>query len=169
MLIGAPTVVGASRLRVKYRRESWHVKGHVRIFTLVCRGLLLPRTKLLVNGGTSFFFTWSLEATFSFFFSTAITLWVPFHCNRNFVKAEATILVWESIMLKYDKCPYCFKIMFLSLLIVLWLYGTCTGEPGLLNLILLTWKIGRAPNNASRWQMRFNSAFKGLKQGTPEE
>ena len=29
-------------------------------------------------------------------------------------------------------------------------------------LILLTWRIWRAPNNASRWQMGFNSAFKGL-------
>jgi len=31
-----------------------------------------------------------------------------------------------------------------------------------LTLILLTWRIGRAPNNANKWQMRFNSAFKGL-------
>ena len=32
-----------------------------------------------------------------------------------------------------------------------------------LTLILLTWRIWRAPNNASRWQMGFNSVFKGLK------
>ena len=31
-----------------------------------------------------------------------------------------------------------------------------------LTLILLTWRIWWAPNNASRWQMGFNSAFKGL-------
>jgi len=31
-----------------------------------------------------------------------------------------------------------------------------------LTLILLTWRIGSAPNNASRWQMGFNLAFKGL-------
>jgi hypothetical protein len=31
-----------------------------------------------------------------------------------------------------------------------------------LTLILLTWSIGWAPNNASKWQMGFNSAFKGL-------
>jgi len=31
-----------------------------------------------------------------------------------------------------------------------------------LTLILLTWKIWLAPNNANRWQMEFNSAFKGL-------
>jgi hypothetical protein len=33
----------------------------------------------------------------------------------------------------------------------------------LLTLILLTWRIWWAPNNASKWQMGFNSAFKGLK------
>ena len=31
-----------------------------------------------------------------------------------------------------------------------------------LTLSPLTWKIWRALNNASRWQMGFNSAFKGL-------
>jgi len=31
-----------------------------------------------------------------------------------------------------------------------------------LSLILLTWRIWWAPNNASRWQMGFNSAFKWL-------
>ena len=35
-----------------------------------------------------------------------------------------------------------------------------------LTLILLTWRIWRAPNNASKWQMGFNSAFKGLKCAT---
>jgi len=37
-----------------------------------------------------------------------------------------------------------------------------TGRPNNLTLILLTWRIWWAPNNASRWQMGFNSAFKGL-------
>jgi hypothetical protein len=32
----------------------------------------------------------------------------------------------------------------------------------LLTLILLTWTIWRAPTNASKWRMGFNSAFKGL-------
>ena len=32
---------------------------------------------------------------------------------------------------------------------------------GLLTLILLMWRIWRAPNNASEWQMGFNSAFRG--------
>jgi len=33
----------------------------------------------------------------------------------------------------------------------------------LLTLILLTWRIGWVLNNASKWQMGFNSAFKGFK------
>jgi len=32
----------------------------------------------------------------------------------------------------------------------------------ILTLILLTWRIWWASTNASRWQMGFNSAFKGL-------
>jgi hypothetical protein len=32
-----------------------------------------------------------------------------------------------------------------------------------LTLILLMWRIGWAPNNASKWQMGISSAFKGLK------
>jgi len=39
----------------------------------------------------------------------------------------------------------------------------------LLTLILLTWRIGWAPNNASRWQMGFNLAFKGLKKSIYRE
>jgi len=39
---------------------------------------------------------------------------------------------------------------------VLWyIYAYVTPIP-------LTWKIWRAPNNANKWQMGFNSAFKGL-------
>jgi len=35
-------------------------------------------------------------------------------------------------------------------------------ESNELTLILLTWRIWWVPNNASRWQMGFNSTFKGL-------
>ena len=37
-----------------------------------------------------------------------------------------------------------------------------TEDPEILTLILLIWSIGWAPNNVSKWQMGFNSAFKGL-------
>ena len=33
---------------------------------------------------------------------------------------------------------------------------------GALTLTLLTWTIWRAPTNASKWRIGFNSAFKGL-------
>jgi hypothetical protein len=35
-----------------------------------------------------------------------------------------------------------------------------------LTLILLTWRIWWAPTTASRWQIEFNLAFKGLKTET---
>jgi hypothetical protein len=37
------------------------------------------------------------------------------------------------------------------------------GGSVILTLILLMWRIGWAPNNASRLKMGYNSAFKGLK------
>jgi hypothetical protein len=36
----------------------------------------------------------------------------------------------------------------------------------ILTLILLTWTIWRAPTNASKWRMGFNSVFKGLKKAS---
>jgi len=36
----------------------------------------------------------------------------------------------------------------------------------ILTLIQLTWRIWWAPNHASKWQMGFNSAFKGLNDFT---
>ena len=44
--------------------------------------------------------------------------------------------------------------------------STCfnSASLGYLTLILLTWRIWLTPNNASKWQMGFNSAFKGLKK-----
>jgi len=38
----------------------------------------------------------------------------------------------------------------------------CCQEKSSFTLTPLTWRIWWAPNNASRWQMGFNSAFKGL-------
>ena len=37
-------------------------------------------------------------------------------------------------------------------------------QVNILTLTLLTWRIWWAPTNASKWQMGFNSAFKGLRQ-----
>jgi hypothetical protein len=43
-----------------------------------------------------------------------------------------------------------------------WYRNICVNT---LTLILLTWRIWWAPDNASKWQMGFNSMFKGLKLG----
>jgi hypothetical protein len=40
---------------------------------------------------------------------------------------------------------------------------TIQGNQNPLTLTLLTWTIWRAPTNASKWRMGFNSAIKGLK------
>ena len=40
--------------------------------------------------------------------------------------------------------------------------GRSVNRYGALTLTLLTWRIWWAPNNASKWQMGFNLAFKGL-------
>ena len=49
-------------------------------------------------------------------------------------------------------CCSCLEFMLLSIF------------PHSLTLILLMWRIWWASNNSSRWQIGFNSAFKGLKQ-----
>jgi len=40
----------------------------------------------------------------------------------------------------------------------------CPSQERGLTLILLTWRIWWSPNIVSRWQMKFNSVFKGLIQ-----
>jgi hypothetical protein len=46
-------------------------------------------------------------------------------------------------------------------LLCAWNISICEAELTLI-LILLTWRKWWTPNNASKWQMGFNSAFKGL-------
>jgi len=46
---------------------------------------------------------------------------------------------------------------------VLHIYDISSLKVNDLTLILLTWRKWWTPNNASKWQMGFNSAFKGLK------
>ena len=56
--------------------------------------------------------------------------------------------------------PYIMKNMFC--LNVLWIIPLVLLIKGTLTLTLLTCRIWRAPTNASKCQMGFNSAFKGL-------
>ena len=53
------------------------------------------------------------------------------------------------------------KCLWISLT-YLWKLNTENNLCLFLTLILLTWTIWRAPTNASKWRMGFNSAFKGL-------
>ena len=51
------------------------------------------------------------------------------------------------------------------ILISKWSFASCFVCVSVtLTLILLTWTIWRAPTNASKWRMGFNSAFKGLRE-----
>jgi len=45
----------------------------------------------------------------------------------------------------------------------------CETWPLRLTRTLLTWRIWRAPNNASKWQMGFNSEFKWLRKAHKAE
>jgi hypothetical protein len=49
------------------------------------------------------------------------------------------------------------------------IYTTIKNSYKPLTLILLTWTKWRAPTNASKWRMGFNSAFKGLNEMTTYE
>ena len=62
-------------------------------------------------------------------------------------------------------CSNSFPIGQIVLNFDIWLFCRKSSQKitGLLTLILLTWRIWWANTNASKWQMWFNSAFKGLK------
>ena len=82
----------------------------------------------------------------------------------------------EINLLKFGMNILCKYILFVSQNLLH--FGYCTGKERLLHytaltnnhlqtwrltLILQTWRIWWAHNNASKWQMGFNSAFRGLK------
>jgi hypothetical protein len=73
------------------------------------------------------------------------------HRERSFIY---TILEWHFfIQLRYQ----------LYSNYVLYKLKLDKSQKYILTLILLTWRNWWAPNNASKWQVGFNSAFKGLK------
>jgi len=55
----------------------------------------------------------------------------------------------------------------LHIYIYIYIYDISSLRVNDVTLILLTWRKWRTPNNASKWQMGFNSAFKGLKTDEP--
>ena len=63
----------------------------------------------------------------------------------------------EKINLHYEEQKKLVKVVFMKTHSLVREYKAMN-----LTLILLTWTIWRAPTNASKWRMGFNSAFKGL-------
>ena len=97
------------------------------------------------------------------------TLW--WALNSTPATAENWLLKEGMLKVKHYTCTMLFKHIFQHLLtagvrilekivsIVFDRNKSCM----FLTLILLTWRMWWAPNNASKWQMGFNSVFKGLK------
>jgi hypothetical protein len=89
------------------------------------------------------------------------------HVPPTILHVPPTILCVPSTIFKstsYFNFSYSYSEVFgcLSYLLVYMLYRHSACQSNRIKLILLTWNIGWAPNNASKWQMGFNLAFKGL-------
>jgi len=79
------------------------------------------------------------------------------YCNITLARNKAPW--WWSDMIKTCRSVLkCLKVFCVKL------YALFYRNKKRFTLILLTWRIWWGSNNASRWQMGFNSAFKGLKR-----
>jgi hypothetical protein len=76
----------------------------------------------------------------------------------NILLATGNIYTWTGK--KFVEIIFLLNEVFkLNSIVGKWISPVCWSS---LTLILLTWRIWWAPNNASKWQMGFNSAFKWL-------
>jgi hypothetical protein len=73
------------------------------------------------------------------------------------LQTKLNLLQHVFLIVLWNRCPNLWYIFVYRLISTL-----CFEELNPLTLILLTWRIWWAPNNARKWQMGFNSAFKGL-------
>jgi hypothetical protein len=94
--------------------------------------------------------------------------------NRSPVSGHKTLILqyyqiffcWKRITLKFCQSRLCISVRFVKntrLPDVVNTENFSSWRSETLILILLTWRIWWAPNNASKWQMGFSSAFRGLK------
>ena len=60
-------------------------------------------------------------------------------------------------------CVYICIYVCVCVCVCVYIYDISSLRVNDLTLILLTWRKWCSPNNASKWQMGFNSGFKGLK------
>ena len=128
---------------------------------LLMMGIMLPETcwdrSLIINirlVASCWFLSFHLK-----FLATFVHL---FSCNNNITLKMAAIAA-ETCWWGFSEwnTPQILKCI-LWAIYILWMW-LMHERWNVLTLILLTWKIWWASNNASRWQMEFNSTFKGLK------
>jgi hypothetical protein len=104
---------------------------------------------------------YKVHFTFTFFKMTFVkggSFNMVYHKKINFTKIDGPVLPLSS-----DHSQRLAEQLRTKLLHSGILSASCqTRSLTCLTLILLTWGIWWAPNNASRWQMEFNLAFKGL-------
>jgi hypothetical protein len=105
-----------------------------------------------------------------------VVLWILFHIHFFLFfyrlwscKLSSYLLTQLTLFfLKYPiySLPFLYSKYFTRICFVALRFVTSVNEVCIiiisLSLILLTWKIGWTSNNASKWQMGFNSAFKVL-------
>ena len=85
-------------------------------------------------------------------------LWEGLRKTMNNLSYDSDLASNQNTSLKHEREYYC-VVMAVTVDLLLCLCPCCHFCK--LTLILLTWSIGWAINNVSRWQMQFNLAFKG--------
>ena len=126
-------------------------------YALDFKGLTLPLSEELMAE------TWEPSKACCFRFSESVWQRSALHFFYNYLRgviaSQGELLsifdvresVHHSTILTVKNPTRCTSVIKILLLLIL-------------TLIPLTWRIGWAPNNASKWQMVFNSAFKGLNE-----
>jgi hypothetical protein len=88
-------------------------------------------------------------------------------CSRDvsntFTVAGRSVYLHKRTSLKEMKLKWLYSFVFVGNTVIPGIFWSYHVTSKGLTLILLTWKIRWAPNNASKWQMGFNSAFKVLR------
>jgi hypothetical protein len=87
---------------------------------------------------------------FSFSWLTSVANWISLISAVIKRHAQQIKVPWQNFSTQYKLGNFCQKTL------------QTIHEDGRLTLTLVTWRIWWAPNNASSWQVWFNSSFKGL-------
>jgi hypothetical protein len=99
---------------------------------------------------------WCVRLFYSYYVNTTLTV------SKRHKRKPLTMSFWKWTLSSYRNFMKCWgRFIFHMLKNYLPLAFQA------LTLTPLTWRIWWAPNNASKWQMGFNSAFKGLKRKMP--